>query len=183
MKRTYWLIGAAILVLAGALSCSHDAVQPGGHDVSFIGAGSSVNDGSESGTDTPGTDGPSSCKADTSVLILADLGGSVTAGRYSVVIPPGALDKDTTIRVKSLETPGVVKCQLFPHGLVFLKPVRLFMDLHGTDAQPGEDIDVFWFDPDHGQWVDIGGTFDSQTMLLWADLPHFSTYAGGRHGW
>lgn len=117
-----------------------------------------------------------------SALITPDQGGKVTCGRYQVTLPPGALAAETYITVRD---PGnrFVSCELEPHGIQFLAPVELQIDLHGLRYSPYTGWTVYWLAaPD--QWQDQGGTFADEKVR--ANLWHFSTYApadGGRAGW
>jgi hypothetical protein len=115
------------------------------------------------------------------VLVDADEGGQVTYGRYQVTLPAGALAADTYITVRD---PGswMVSCELEPHGIQFLVPVELQVDLHGLHYSPYTDWSIFWLAAED-QWENEGGTFENEKVrtTLW----HFSTYAPGRGraGW
>jgi hypothetical protein len=116
------------------------------------------------------------------VMIEADKGGKVVCGRYQVTLPAGALASDTYITVRD---PGnwFVSCELEPHGIQFLVPVELQIDLHGLYYSPFTDWSIFWLAGDDGQWQNQGGSFADEKVK--ASLWHFSTYAParGRAGW
>jgi hypothetical protein len=120
-----------------------------------------------------------------SALVDAQFGGVVQAGRFKLLVPPGALAQDTEIVVRDVtaEEGGIVTGELLPEGLTFLKPVYLQVDLEGTTAEGWSDANLFWYDPDTGQWVDQGGFYSPWTHKLWAPLEHFSRYRPGRAGW
>jgi hypothetical protein len=117
----------------------------------------------------------------TTALIEADKGGKVAYGRYQVTLPAGALAADTYITVRDPET-AFVTCTLEPHGIQFLVPVELQINLHGLHYSPYTDWSIYWLAAEH-QWQDQGGTFADEKVrtALW----HFSDYAPGRGraGW
>ncbi len=118
-----------------------------------------------------------------SALIDPAVGGTVQAGRYTVVVPPLALLEPTTITVIVDEKNGKVGCELLPHGIVFATPVTFAMDLAGTNADALAPITIYWKNDASNQWVDVGGTYDPVSATIWTTLPHFSSYTAGRAGW
>jgi hypothetical protein len=117
----------------------------------------------------------------TTVLINADHGGKVVYGRYQVTLPKGALAADTYITVRDPAN-EFVSCELEPHGIQFLVPVELQIDMHGLQYLPFTDWSIYWLAAE-GQWQDQGGTFESEKVRT--SLWHFSEYAPGRGraGW
>jgi hypothetical protein len=117
-------------------------------------------------------------------LILPALGGKVHAGRYELCVPPLALDTPAVYTIEYAE-PGIVQVELGPHGAVFNpnRKVKLDIDLTGTTADPDDVITLYWYDESTGQWVDVGGLWNPNTMTLKAELEHFSVYRPGRAGW
>ena len=117
----------------------------------------------------------------TTVLINADRGGTVVYGRYQVTLLAQALAADTYITVRDADN-EFVSCELEPHGIQFLVPVELQIDLRGLQYLPFTDWSIYWLAAED-QWQDQGGTFvDSKVR---ANLWHFSEYAPGRGraGW
>ena len=109
----------------------------------------------------------------------------VTAGRHTVIIPPGALYQDTTIQVEDESDDGVVRCELKPHGINFRNPVTLvtrFSDLDNPAgytmfwdaASPMSAVDI---------WVEVGGQVTPDRLGIQVQLNHFSAYAPGKAGW
>ncbi|MBD3162619.1 MAG: hypothetical protein GF346_09650 [Candidatus Eisenbacteria bacterium] len=111
------------------------------------------------------------------------VGGTLTAGRYSIEVPAGALDHTMVYSVTSKEQTGYVICELGPHGVSFDVPVTLRIDLSDLALDPDEQYTVYWFDEESGEWTDVGGTYDPSTGVLEAELEHFSRYGAGRAGW
>jgi hypothetical protein len=72
-------------------------------------------------------------------------------------------------------------CDLEPHGIQFLAPVELEIDLSGTDFEPYTDWSIWWYLEDSGLWEDQGGVYDSGKVRV--SLDHFSRYSAGRAGW
>lgn len=109
-------------------------------------------------------------------------GGQLVSGRQTLTIPPGALPWTVPFTMDYYTT-GIVRVELGPHGAQFAVPVTLTFDLHGTSALPSDDITLYWWDQDNGEWVDVGGVWDPSTMTLTTELDHFSVYQPGRGGW
>jgi len=185
MKRSILLLGASLLVLVLAASCANDTLMPTGPSQDGA-AGLTPNlpacIASDIGSDR-GIEVPQPLTGKAIVNIKAANGGVVSIGRYSVIVPPRALANDTAITLTIKERTGFVECELLPHGIKFSTPVKLVMNLNGTSASLTDKLTVFWFDDKAGKWVDIGGAYDTKSLFLSVDLPHFSTYAAGRAGW
>lgn len=115
-------------------------------------------------------------------LVPAFTGGLVQYDRYKVIVPSGALAEDTYITVRD---PGgaYVECQLEPHGLQFLVPVRLKIKLDDFGYDASAPWTIFWLNEDLGAWEDQSGSWDTGESSVWVDLWHFSAYRPGRAGW
>lgn len=117
------------------------------------------------------------------------LGGVVTAGRMTVVIPPGAIAGTAVVTVTQPDTAQLVtELHVSPESLNhFCVPVQLVMRAGGLLSLPvlqGSRIE--WYDPMRGQWVPVPGSLvNLANMSLQAPLWHFSTYraTGGKAGW
>ncbi len=115
-----------------------------------------------------------------SVFIRSRDGGQVQCGRYTLTFPPGALPQDTTITIQDAGD-GYLHCVLKPHGIQFLVPVQLQMNLDGINVSPYTDWTIFWHNDANGKWEDQHAVFTSSSLT--ASLHHFSDYQGGRAGW
>jgi hypothetical protein len=117
--------------------------------------------------------------------ISALLGGTITAGRHTLVFPPGALRRDTVITLRDLTgVKGRVECEALPHGIQFRLPVLLttrFSDLALVRAHT-----MYWIvdeDTPDEEWVPVGGVVSIGNLGLSVNLSHFSKYAPGKAGW
>ncbi len=119
----------------------------------------------------------------TTQLVSATSGGSVSYDRVKLSFPPGALYHDTFITIHQVNDDGFLAAELEPHGLQFMAPVTLAINLGGLGWQPYTDWDIFWHNEATGEWVNQGGVFANQTVS--GTLYHFSEYAParGRAGW
>jgi hypothetical protein len=117
------------------------------------------------------------------VWVDPDQGATLTVGRFTVTIPPGAVDEPILLTIQDACSPMGVFVQLGPHGQHFNVPVTLSMDLSGTTAEQWSDVTIYWYDEDADEWVDMGGTWDPASDVVTASLDHFSLYGGGRAGW
>lgn len=114
----------------------------------------------------------------TTVRVSAAAGGTVTdpSGKTSLVIPPGALDKDTDITLTLLAKSGgaVVDVSEFgPDGLTFLKPVALTIKADAALAPTGKSLAVGVNDGADFKAVE-GSTFANGAAT--ASIMHFSRY-------
>ena len=110
-----------------------------------------------------------------------EIGGSYTVGRFTVTVPPGAVDVpiELTIDDRTYYEEGRVIVELGPHGQEFRVPVTLTMDLTGTTTAMEGDATIYWYDEARRAWVDLDGTFDPATKTVSVELEHFSRYGGG----
>ncbi len=122
--------------------------------------------------------------------LIGSLGGSLTNGRWKIVIPAGAVQGNGTVTlgVPSLTSPD---CQLgiSPSDLNhFDKPVTLVADCRYVSLDQLRNYTIYWFNPTTAQWVPVpGATVDLTSKTVSAPLAHFSQYCvgpqGGRAGW
>jgi hypothetical protein len=115
-------------------------------------------------------------------FIKANKGGSIKLDRFEIDIPDDALSEDTYI---TLRDPGSLYliCDLEPHGITFMTPVTLEMNLKNLDIDGFNDWTIFWLNDFTGDWEDQGAVFDPDKEKVTANLEHFSRYGGGRAGW
>jgi hypothetical protein len=124
-----------------------------------------------------------------SVRVNALVGATISAGRMTVVIPPGALRGNATVTVTQPDTAQLVtELHVSPESLNrFVLPVILTMrtgSLLSLDVLQSSRIE--WLNPATGQWVPVPGSVANVAGLsLQAPLWHFSTYraTGGKAGW
>lgn len=107
------------------------------------------------------------------------VGGTVTVGRFSVIVPAGAFDGVATIHV-TIPDPTVMACDLHitPESANdFAVPVTLRADCAGVFNVELENCGTLWFDPSINMWRTVGGTaVDPVNDVVSAELEHFSRY-------
>ena len=130
-------------------------------------------------------------------LKIGTQGGTVTdAGGASVVIPPGALAKETEITVityrDSAALPGEMWSTLFgengaaeflPDGLAFALPVKITVP-STVPLTPGDEIPLFqWNDPE-GAWeeTDFTARVNPDGLSWSAEVTHFTIFSAGGYG-
>ena len=115
-------------------------------------------------------------------VIKAKDGGTLTLNRHTIVIPPGALERDTRISIAQ-PMPGYVLGDFGPDGIHFNKPVELsmtyqFLDLRGI----AEDrLTIYWLNPETGTWFDLLAHVDRETQTVTLEVDHYSRYALSDH--
>ena len=125
--------------------------------------------------------------AEASRLINPLLGGTVRAGQFRVIIPPGALRKTATVTVKQADlTRKVVQLEVTPaNANGFLVPVLLVADC--TDMTPRllSLQTIYWWNPSKSRWEAVAGVeINLLNRSISVPLWHFSTYkVDGKAGW
>jgi hypothetical protein len=122
------------------------------------------------GTTTSGT---------TTVHVTAAAGGTVAdpSGKTSLVIPPGALAKDTdiTLALTPATAGGVVEVSEFgPDGLTFLKPVALTIKADAALATAGKSLALAVLE--NGAFKALEGSTYANGAAT-APIQHFSKYS------
>lgn len=122
------------------------------------------------------------CAADsvaaTDTATIGPLGGVINFGPHSLLIPPGALLKQTTITATA-PADGHLTAELQPEGLKFLVPATLTLGYGQCDPQPSNTLRIVYLDGLLGQileWLPSILHLDSHTVS--ALIGHFSVYAG-----
>jgi hypothetical protein len=104
-------------------------------------------------------------------MLMGPLGGTMTAGRYTLHVPAGALLTPRTLTLQQ-EVSGQWPVSLGPEGTQFVVPVFLQFDASG-EANPAT-MDVAWWNPTTNGWLDQV-TYHNGTSVG-AMLSHFSRY-------
>ena len=110
------------------------------------------------------------------VRIIGPAGGTLRIGPHRLVIPPGALKKNTVVsgQIPLLSlTPSVT---LAPHGLQFERPVELTLSYQHCLLDLGRSRSVVYTDDDLNilEWPK---STDYRSKLVTAYIWHFSRYA------
>ncbi|HZS61681.1 MAG TPA: hypothetical protein VFA43_20570 [Gemmatimonadaceae bacterium] len=122
------------------------------------------------------------CAADTiaasDTATIGPLGAVIHFGPHSLVIPPGALLRQTTITA-TMPADGHLTAVLQPEGLQFLVPATLSLGYGQCDPQPDNTLSIVYLNGPLGQilqWLPSLLHLDSHTVT--ALIGHFSVYAG-----
>jgi hypothetical protein len=174
-------LAAVIAVALLITSCGTEPTGVGGRTDDLNGSLSSLATSSVISVSAPKT----GQVITTSKKVSRLLGGTLTAGRHTLVIPPGALSKDTIITLKDVTgVMGRVECEALPEGLKFRLPATLitrFSDLTMVDGH------AIYCVVNEGtaseQWVYVGSQVIVGNLGVSALLQHFSRYAPGKAGW
>jgi hypothetical protein len=117
------------------------------------------------------------------------LGGTVRAGDFTVIVPPGAIRSLATVTVSQLDpTKPVVDLSITPASANrFLLPVLLVANARTMNRTLLSVAYISYYNPTTGQWERVAGTSVSVLNLtVTAPLWHFSKYrveSGGKAGW
>lgn len=115
-------------------------------------------------------------------------GGRVSAGRFTVDVPPGAIEGEGEISVKVPDTTSLrVDLHILNAPNAFKVPVTLEVSYAGhdnPDADPGH-YKIFWFDEAAGVWRMLPTEVDLARQKVSTRLEHFSTYGvlEAKAGW
>src|SRR6266487_2811207 len=177
----YFLAAAAALGIALVAGCSTEPTAP-------------VTGSPSSGTFThpsfvvvpkqaaPATAGDAQWPAAVTVTqtVSGQAGGTVEAGRFRVVVPPGAFGGSAAITI-SVPNPGVMRCDLSIDPISknkFRVPVILQANCQGGAAGNAQNLAIAWFDPALNAWSVVdGSSVDETSWTVQAGLAHFSQYS------
>jgi len=125
--------------------------------------------------------------AQRSVFVNGIFGGTVSAGRFTVIIPPAAFIGVAKITVTQPDL-SQLRCDLdiFPAARNhFLLPVLLVADASTLPSNLLSVSTIQWWDPTDAKWVDVpGASVNVLNLTVSAPLMHFSQYrVEGRAGW
>ena len=125
--------------------------------------------------------------AQSSKTIWGLLGGTVKAGNFTVIIPPGAISSVATVTVLQPDiTQKQVQLSISPASANhFRLPVLLVADCHDVAPALLSLQTIYWLNPQTQKWEAVpGARVDLLGLTVQAPLWHFSTYkVGGRAGW
>lgn len=111
-----------------------------------------------------------------SLAIVDGSGGTVSNGKVTIVVPPGAVRGNAEVKVV-VASNTALSCHLEinpPEANGFEVPVTLRINASG---QPHvERLGIAWFNPQTREWEPIDSRADVATGIVEAELPHFSEY-------
>jgi len=178
------LLAFGVAVLLAVAGCSTLPTQPTASN-NASGGTSSFNGGSSEvlGLNLLGS------SATTSTRQIGLLGGIVSAGNFSLVIPPGALTTPATVTVSQPDAAHpLVNLSISPASAnKFLLPVVLVADAKPMDKSLLAVAYISYYNPSTGRWERVANcSVDLLSLSVSAPLWHFSTYrveSGGKAGW
>jgi hypothetical protein len=178
IPRSFVLGLVFLLAVAGCSTMPTQPLSPSGSQ-SAIGANGSAQTLSLLG-------GSSTTTSKTAVIGL--LGGSVSAGDFTVVFPPASLTQTATVTVSQPDPAHpVVNLSISPASAnKFLLPVLLVANARPMDRTLLSTACISYYNPATGKWEDMGSTVSLLDLTVSTQLWHFSTYrvtSGGKAGW
>lgn len=125
--------------------------------------------------------------AEASRLINPLVGGTVRAGQFRVIVPPGALRMAATVTVKQADlTRKEVQLEVTPASANgFLVPVLLVADCADMSSRLLSLQTIYWWNPATSRWQGVAGVqINLLNKSISVPLWHFSTYkVDGKAGW
>jgi hypothetical protein len=130
----------------------------------------------------------SSSSTTTRTKTIGILGGTISAGDFTIVIPPAALTQTATVTVSQPDpTRPVVNLSISPASAnKFLLPVLLTANARKMDRTLLSVACISYYNPSTGKWEDLASTVNLLGLTVSTPLWHFSTYrvtSGGKAGW
>lgn len=121
------------------------------------------------------------------VRIYGLLGGIVKAGKFTVIIPPLAINGQAMVTVSQPDLSKLeVDLDITPASANrFRLPVLLIGDASSMPRELLSISTIQWWDTENGVWVNVpGATVSLLNLTVTAPLWHFSKYRiEGRAGW
>jgi len=120
--------------------------------------------------------------------IYGTLGGLVSAGNFTVVIPPLAISGTATVTITQPDaSKPYVNLEISPSSANgFQVPVTLIVDASPMKTKKLRAAYVSWFNPSTGKWQPMPSKVNLESRTVTCPLQHFSSYAvesGGKAGW
>lgn len=144
------------------------------------------NDGVKDGPRDAGLDRPGAGNDVGTSRVVGASGGvySFQGGRVKLEVPPGALNKNTSISVVPAKSypldPGLVQAtvyELLPDGLVFARPVKLIIAYKGSNVPKGTpETGLGIHKVVSNSWQKLAGGVDTYHWTAWAAINGFSKY-------
>ena len=107
---------------------------------------------------------------------IGPAGGRLDFQGFTIVVPPGAVDKVTLFSIRLPVDPSGserVVAEFEPHNVPFAVPVTIGLPYRGTTIEGSTSAHVVWW---NGAWVDMGGTVSADGSQILTQTPHFSEY-------
>ena len=121
-------------------------------------------------------------------VVVGSLGSRITAGNFTVVIPPLAVLGTVTVKVTQPDaSKPVVSLRILPETAnSFRIPVTLVANASPMSRDMLAKATISWFNPATGRWEPMPSKVDLERRTVSCPLQHFSEYAvqvDGKAGW
>jgi hypothetical protein len=129
-----------------------------------------------------GSPAPSNGHPVTSRLITATNGGTAATpnGKLKVTIPPGALQRDTSITIQQIDSPGSGSIgpvyEIGPTGTLFQRPVTLAFSFSGLSLGGADPTTLHVATYAGGTWVPVTSQVDRASSLVTGQITHLSQW-------
>ena len=107
---------------------------------------------------------------------IGPAGGRVDFQGFTIIVPPGAVDKVTMFTIQLPVDPNGserVVAEFGPHNVAFAQPITIGFPYRGTSIEGSTNAHVVWWS---NGWVDMGGTISADGSQIFTQTPHFSEY-------
>ena len=113
---------------------------------------------------------------------IGPAGGRMDFVGFTVIVPPGAVDKVTMFSIKLPVDPKGsehVVAEFGPHNAQFAQPITIGFPYRGTTVEGDGSATVVWW---NDGWVPMGGTVSADGSQILTTTSHFSTYGTAARG-
>jgi hypothetical protein len=172
MRRRFTTL-ASLVLLGACADTTAPRLQPAAAPPSF----SEQHDGlfvPGSGGNAVASAKPVACNIDaplTGSALIGANGGVLNVGPHRLIIPPGALDRDTWVS-GSVPAGNSLRIDFQPEGLQFRKPAGLILDASSCGDVPN----IVYLDEQGGIAEHIEAIFSNWWHTIAAPIDHFSGY-------
>ncbi|MFL5538169.1 MAG: hypothetical protein ACJ8J0_04220 [Longimicrobiaceae bacterium] len=107
---------------------------------------------------------------------IGPAGGRMDFVGFTVIVPPGAVDKVTMFTIKLPVDPDGsehVVAEFGPHNTQFAQPITIGFPYRGTTVEGDASATVVWW---NDGWVPMGGTVSADGSQFFTTTSHFSEY-------
>ena len=178
-------LALSMAVLLAVAGCSNMPTAP----QAAMQQGSTTNSTGGASAQVLGLNLGGSSSTTTKSIVVGLLGGVVSVGDFTVVIPPLALTQTATVTVSQPDLAHpIVHLSISPATANhFLVPVSLVANVKRLDPALLSVATISYYNPATARWEAVPGvSLSLLNITLTAPLSHFSTYgvtAGGKAGW
>jgi hypothetical protein len=107
---------------------------------------------------------------------IGPAGGRIDFVGFTVIVPPGAVDKTTMFTIKLPVDPQGsehVVAEFGPHNMQFAQPITIGFPYRGTTIEGDASGTIVWW---NDGWVNMGGTVSADGSQIFTTTSHFSFY-------